>query len=232
MDYPVLILCGGLGTRLRSVVADRPKVLALVDNRPFLARLLDRMIAEGHQDFVLCAGYLAEQIEAFAQSYGHAGIRVIREPEPLGTGGALRFAVQQLHVRGRFAALNGDTFFSGSVQQLMQVSMEQGDLPALAVTEVQQADRYGQVVMKGNRIVRFEEKRAGLMPPIRINAGVYALQAEAFLAPNLPDSFSLERTMFPVWAEQGWLLGRFYPDAVFLDMGTPEDYARAAEVMR
>src|SRR5438094_528454 len=92
-----VILAGGLGTRLRSAVADRPKVMAEVCGRPFLAHLLDQLAGQGVRRVVLCTGYRGEQVEAaFGDAYGALALDYSPEPEPLGTGGALRLALPRV----------------------------------------------------------------------------------------------------------------------------------------
>src|SRR5437899_2628493 len=104
------ILVGGLGTRLRGIVADRPKVLAEVRGRPFLAYLLDQLVASGFQDVVLCTGYRSEQVkEVFGDGYGPLRIVYSEETVPLGTAGALRLALPLLQSE-TILVMNGDSF--------------------------------------------------------------------------------------------------------------------------
>src|ERR1041384_4288401 len=110
-DITAAVLAGGFGTRLRSVVADRPKVLAEIGGRPFLSYLFEQLAANGCRSVVLCTGYLGEQVyRIYGEQYGSLGLRYSQEAQPLGTGGALRFAL------GQFASdpvlvLNGDSFY-------------------------------------------------------------------------------------------------------------------------
>ena len=230
---PIVVLCGGLGTRLRTAVADRPKVLADVAGLPFLAHLLDRLAAQGAQRIVLSAGYRADQIVAFLNAAPAPGLDVtlVAETEPLGTGGALRFARDASRLVGPFLALNGDTFFSGDLAHLASA---RGDAPvALAVVRVPDVRRYGSVQFDeaagaaGAPVTAFEEK--GRTGSGWINAGAYALSADSLdvLAPGQPASF--EREVLVGLTGQARAVP--YPAATFLDIGTPDDYARAARFL-
>jgi D-glycero-alpha-D-manno-heptose 1-phosphate guanylyltransferase len=237
---PVVVLCGGRGTRLAGFVSDRPKVLADVAGRPFLAHLLARLAAQGARCVILAAGFRADQVEAFVADRSPDGldVTVVTEPGPLGTGGALAFALAAAGLAGPglaepVLALNGDTFFSGALATLAAL---RGDAPvALAVVRVPDAGRYGAVRFDGDatadaapgRVTAFEEK--GADGPGWINAGAYALApgALAGVAPGTAASF--ERDVLP------GLVGRAvavpFPAAAFLDIGTPDDYARAARFL-
>lgn len=229
---PAVVLCGGLGTRLRPVVADRPKVLAEVAGRPFLGWLLDHLCAQGARAVVLAAGHLADQIEAFVAANAPAGldVRVVVEPQPLGTGGALRFAADAGRLAGPFLALNGDTFFSGALAQLAEARRQHDAPAALALVRVPDVARYGAVRFDEGTgaVAAFEEK--GAAGPGWINAGAYAVAPTALvgLAPGVKASF--ERDVLPALVGRG-LVAVPFPDAAFLDIGTPEDYARAPWVL-
>ena len=229
---PVVILCGGLGTRLRPIVDDRPKVLAHVAGQPFLAHLLGQLVHVGAADIVLSAGHLAEQIEEFAASSAPAGlaVRVVTEPVPLGTAGALRFATDAAGIEGDIIALNGDTFFSGSLRRLAEELGRPGTRASMAVVQVSDTTRYGAVrfVEATGAVLAFDEK--GVAGPGWINAGAYALSPEvlAHLPPGEPSS--LERDVLPRLMGAG-LRAVPYTDALFLDIGTPADYARADSIL-
>ncbi|NNF57900.1 MAG: NTP transferase domain-containing protein [Rhodothermaceae bacterium] len=238
---PVVILAGGLGTRLRSVVADRPKVLAPVAGQPFLGHLLRRLAAEGVHDVVLSTGYLGEQIAAFVETHAPEDVRVrcVQETTPLGTGGALAHAARHAGLDTPFVAMNGDTFFGGAVITLVEAHRNApGAEATLALARVTHADRYGRVLFAASpddpvRVTGFAEKdTAGTgEKPVWINAGVYVLAPSVLgsIPPN--EKVSLERVVFPELVARGTLWARRFPDAPFLDIGTPEDYARAAEAI-
>ncbi|MEO0558036.1 MAG: nucleotidyltransferase family protein [Bacteroidota bacterium] len=232
MMSPAIVLAGGLGTRLRSVVADRPKVLAPVAGEPFLVHLLRQLERSGVREIMLATGHGGDQVEAFLASstQGDMVVRCVREEEPLGTGGALAFAMREAGIDRPFFALNGDTFFSGDLRQL-EASMAP---VTLALSRVPDAQRFGRVTLATGddpvRITGFEEKGAAT-GPAWINAGVYRIDPGA-LADIEPDTFvSLERDVMPQLVARGELAGVRFPEASFLDIGTPEAYDRAADVL-
>jgi len=222
-----VILAGGLGTRLRSVVADRPKVLAEVRGRPFLAYLLDQLTAAGVSDVVVCTGYLGDQLEAaFHDSYRGTSLRYCREPLPLGTAGALRLALPMVQ-SDPVLVMNGDSFCHADLNDLYRWHHARKARATLLVTEVSDTRRYGRVHVDAHqRVRRFEEK--GEMPgPGWINTGIYLLTQEVLRAIPTDAAVSLEREVLPAWIDRG--LYAYPGDGVFLDIGTPEAYARAEQ---
>ena len=224
-DVTAVILAGGLGTRLRSVIADRPKVLAEVRGRPFLAYLLDQLAAAGSSTVVLCTGYCGEQIfRAFGDSYGSLRLLYSEERTPLGTAGALRAAL------GRFGsdpvlALNGDSYCSLDLQKYWDWHCTRRAQVSLALARVPDCERYGQVsVDVDGRIREFAEKRQGVGAGW-INAGIYFLNHE--LLQSIPEekNVSLEHDIFPRWIGRG--LHGYFNQGRFLDIGTPDALAMA-----
>lgn len=219
-----MVLAGGLGTRLASCVADRPKVLAPVDGEPFLARLLDQLAAAGCARAILCTGHLAEQIE---REFGgeHAGIELVhaREPVPLGTGGALRHALPLLRDRAALV-VNGDSYCDLDLGNFVAFARTRPDTPALVATAVADTGRYGALQLDADRRVQSFGEKAGRGPGW-INAGIYWLPARvlALLPPGR--SCSLEREVLPELLPGG--LRAFCTEAAFLDIGVPSAYAAA-----
>ncbi|MEM7786522.1 MAG: sugar phosphate nucleotidyltransferase [Bacteroidota bacterium] len=231
MPLPAIVLAGGLGTRLRSVVADRPKVLAPVAGAPFLAHLLRHLGAEGISEVVLATGHLGEQVAEFVEGGVPGGMRVrcVQEEQPLGTGGAVAFAARSAGLRGPVLALNGDTFFGGRLGALAAAHPEAAVTMALA--HVDDASRYGRVVLDRDRVAAFEEKREGAGPAL-INAGVYVLSPGVLDGIEAGAFVSLERDVFPGLVGAGQIRAVAFPEAAFLDIGTPDDFARAEAVLR
>lgn len=219
------ILAGGLGTRLRSVVADRPKVMAQVNGKPFLAYLLEQLSTAGCRSVVLCTGYLGEQIEAaFGAQYAGLKLFYAREPQALGTAGALRFALPLL-TSDPVIALNGDSYCDADLQAYWHWYCEGQPVASLLLTEVGNASRYGSVLIDAEtRVRQFCEKSAN-MGPGSINAGVYILRRAVLEMVPLDKMVSLEYDFFPKLVGQG-LMG-FVTQGRFLDIGTPEDFALA-----
>ncbi len=220
------VLAGGMGTRLRSVVADRPKVLATVHNRPFLAYLLDQVAGAGVRETVLLTGYMADLVQQqFGSKYVGMDLSYSEEPEPLGTAGALRNALPLL-TRPTVLVLNGDSYCDLDLTTYFERHQNSGAEISLALTAVPDASRFGKVRLSSeDRVVGFEEKQANAGPGW-INAGVYLLGRRLIEEIPATGALSLERDLFPMWAAAGRCLG-FKTTGKFLDIGTPKSYAEA-----
>ncbi|MCS7082753.1 MAG: nucleotidyltransferase family protein [Bacteroidetes bacterium] len=234
-ELSAIVLAGGLGTRLRSVLGGRPKVLAPIAGRPFLDYLLRHLRAQGVRRVFLSTGFGAEQLEAFVGDGSAWGLSLtsIRDPEPLGTGGAIAHVFSRIPDLRRSFVLNGDTFFTGSLRRLLEEHLDRPDAQAtIALVRSEQTDRYGSVRINAqdHRVEAFIEK-ASAIGPAWINAGVYVL--ERSFAARIAESgpCSLEWDVFPRWVGRG-LYGVPFPEAAFLDIGTPEDYARAEAFLK
>ncbi|MCI0455432.1 MAG: nucleotidyltransferase family protein [Gemmataceae bacterium] len=225
IDIPALILVGGLGTRLRSVLPDRPKALAPVAGRPFLSYLFDQLQAAGLRRAVLCTGYQAHQVEAtFGPRYGALVLTYSREEAPLGTGGALRLALPKLDAEEALV-LNGDSYVDYPLAEFHAWHREHGFAGSLLLTWTEDTARFGTVeVDAAGRIRAFREKQ-GLARPGWINAGIYLLARRLLEALPAGRPVSLEREAFPAWLAGG--LGGPVRRAAFLDVGTPESLAQA-----
>jgi NDP-sugar pyrophosphorylase family protein len=224
-----VLLVGGLGTRLRPAVPSLPKPLASVGERPFLELLVRQLGAQGIRQLVMCTGYLAEQIEETLRDGSGLGgtIEYSREATPMGTAGALKLAQRFIQAESEFLVLNGDSFLEIDFAELLSFHRKHGSLATISVVPVQNASRYGVVqVGADGRVLGFTEKTGENAPGI-INAGVYVF-ANAVLA-QLPEGpASLERDVFPQLLEQG--VYAFEQQGLFIDIGTPDDYARAGRM--
>ena len=217
-----IILAGGLGTRLRSVVSDRPKVLATVNGRPFLAYLLHRCVTLGIQRVVLATGYMAEAIEtAFGNRFESLELVYSVESEPLGTGGALRKAAAHVQTP-TVLAMNGDSYCTADLAAFA-AWYQQG--AALMLVQSDDAARYGSVqVDSTTRVKRFSEK---VMARGWINSGIYILPTALLSGIPADQPVSLEREVFPQWVEKGNVYG-YQSTGQLLDIGTPSAYAQAS----
>ncbi len=229
-ETTALILAGGLGTRLRAVVSDRPKVMASVAGHPFLSYLLQQVAEAGLSRVVLCTGYLAEQVrEELGESLFGLEIDYSMESAPLGTGGAIRLALDRVP-SSPVLVMNGDSFCETQLANLF-VAYDQAltrcPTPAvLTLAEVPDTLRYGRVEADSqNRIVAFREK--GISGPGKVNAGIYLLHRS--LIESLPsgESLSLERDLFSKWLAAGMLFAHPATVKRFIDIGTPESYQEA-----
>ena len=228
-DLPALLLVGGMGTRLRSAVPSTPKALASVGNQPFLQLLVRQLRAQGIRRLVLCTGYLADQIEeAFGdgRAFG-VEISYSREPVPLGTAGAVKLARPRLNAAPDFLVMNGDSFLQADLRDLIRFHYEHEGLVSMAVLPVPNAQRYGSVrVGAGSRVFGFTEKTDAVAPAL-VNAGVYIFKQDIF--GYIPEGqASLERDVFPRLLDNGVYAQEQH--GMFIDIGTPEDYARAQEL--
>jgi NDP-sugar pyrophosphorylase family protein len=229
IDIPALILAGGQGTRLPSVLPETPRVLTQVGGRPFLAHLLDWLADGGVREVILCTGYRAEQItRAFSARYRDMFLYYSWEPQPLGTGGALRRALGLTHAE-TVLALNGESFVCCDLTAFMAWHQSRGFAGSLAVAEVGNAAQLTTVrVNEGGAIQSFEEKR-GRCEPGWVNGGVSLLSRR--LLESLPEgrTTSLKREALPAWLAGG--LGGYLSSGTFLDIRTPQSLAQAEALL-
>ena len=226
-----LILAGGLGTRLASVVRDRAKPVADVDGRPFLAYILAHVAKlKEVRRAILCVGHLADSVEsAFGPRFGRLALAYSREERPLGTGGALRLAITRMGLRAPLLAMNGDTWFPVALDRLVGFHRTERPAATLAVARVPDSARFGAVRISGTRVDGFDEK--GEAGPGWINGGIYILGTGALdRVKRAPAAFSLEREVLPALAQAG-RLAAYRSRSRFIDIGIPEDYARARRLL-
>ncbi|MFC1633242.1 nucleotidyltransferase family protein [Planctomycetota bacterium] len=222
-DINAVILAGGFGTRLQSVVSDKPKVLAEVSGRPFLTYLLDQIASAGIRQVVICVGYMAEKIrDCLGETYGPLSISYSYEDEPLGTGGALRLALP--HVSSdTVLVMNGDSYIDVHLSAYASWFFPKNGRAALLLTRVPDAARYGRVILNENEgIVAFKEKQEDSGTGW-INAGVYLIKRSLIASIPMGMPYSLEREFFPSLAGKDLFGCR--TEGRFIDIGTPESYA-------
>jgi D-glycero-alpha-D-manno-heptose 1-phosphate guanylyltransferase len=220
----LLVLAGGLGTRLKTAVADVPKALAPVGGVPFLQVQIEQWLAQGLHEFTFLLHHQAEQIIAFlkAQQTGplkNCSVNWVVEPTLMDTGGAIAYAVGELDIKDNFLMTNADTWLGGGIFELLKATS-----PAMAVVSLPNVSRYGQVYFdQDSRVTAFVEKK-GLNQAGWINAGLYHLDSGLFK--NWDGSrFSLERTLFAELVQSHSL--RAIPLNIdFIDIGVPDDYHR------
>ena len=223
-----LVLVGGKGTRLRPLTTEIPKpILTLVD-RPFLGYMIDWLGSHGVDEVVLACGFMPDQLEEVLGD-GHSGgprIRYLVEPEPLGTGGAIKFALPELD--DRFFALNGDVLTDLDLSALWKMHIERDARASLGLYPVEDPTGYGLVDLAGDgRVLDFHEKpEPGHAGPGLINAGTYVLDKSAF--DDVPEGreVSIEREIFPTLVENGLFGLRL--DGYWMDIGTPDRYLEAS----
>ena len=223
-----IILAGGFGTRLQGVVKDVPKPMAPVNGRPFLTYILDYLIEYQYNKVILSVGYLHEKIEAyFGNQYKSLEIDYAVETEPLGTGGGILFAMSKC-VTDNVLVINGDTMFKVDLAEFEQFHAEKNALLSIVLREVEDVSRYGSVTIgNDNLIVLFAEKQVTFGRGY-INGGVYLINRELFRKYPQPQKFSFEKDLMTRFYRQE-LFYAMPSDGYFIDIGIPEDYARAQQ---
>jgi D-glycero-alpha-D-manno-heptose 1-phosphate guanylyltransferase len=213
-----IVLAGGFGSRLKEVVNDVPKPMAIVNGKPFLHYVLEHLSLNGITSVVLSVGYKREIIKAFFRKhYLQMDIHYAVETEPLGTGGAIKLGLEKIKGEHCFV-LNGDTLFD---VELNQLSATANDSCILATKEVENASRYGTLdIDEANNILVFKEKEEAAKG--WINGGVYLIN-KAIFDGKLPSSFSFEKVILPQLAQKGKLKA-VKASGYFKDIGIPEDY--------
>jgi NDP-sugar pyrophosphorylase family protein len=219
------VLCGGEGTRLRSVVADRPKSMALISGTPFLQLLLERLGSRGVDDVVLGTGYMAEKIERYFGDGKQFGLRIrySREHEPRGTGGALKLA--EPLISDPVLVLNGDSYVEWDFVPVLELFKTKDADLVIALQAVADVTRYGSVALdQDGRVTQFVEKGVAAGPGL-INAGVYLLRKQIVRGLPAGTAISLEKEVFPRLLDR-----RVYGlvcTGLFIDIGIPDDLRRA-----
>lgn len=220
-----IILAGGLGTRLRSVVSDVPKCMADVAGRPFLEYILEDLLQEGCSHAVLAVGYKHEIIKSyFGASYKGLQISYSTENEPLGTGGAIKLALN--HIKGNSALIvNGDTLFRINYNALREDFELGNPVIAIAAKKVQDSSRSGSLFLNDqNRIIGYQEKAEN--EEVFINGGIYLINKQQFGLLDFPEKFSFEKD-FLEKLYQNQLMVASPQEGYFIDIGIPADYQRA-----
>lgn len=224
-DITAVILAGGLGTRLRPAVFDKPKVLAEVCGLPFLSYLLDQLCRAGAREVILCTGYMRDMVQKiYGDTYKSLHLLYSLEDEPLDTGGAIRLAAP-LFKSDVVLVMNGDSYIDADLCSYVGWFFEKDRQASILLARVSETGRYGMVkVEKDESILAFEEKGVA-RGASWINAGVYLLKKLLLRSFPLGKSFSLERELFPSLVGKG-LFGHQCRGR-FIDIGTPESYAAA-----
>lgn len=222
----LLVLAGGFGTRLQSVVSEVPKALAPVGSVPFLHLQIEHWKSQGISSFAFLLHHQADLIIGFLQQEQKIGVlkncevQCLVEPMPMDTGGAVAYAVEQLGLTGNFLVTNADTWIGTSISDVMREKA-----PAMAVVELSDAARYGRVQFDvQHRVTAFQEKSSESQGSGWINAGMCQLNAASFKEwDHLP--FSLERVTFPAMVARRELKAVAL-QVEFIDIGVPDDYYR------
>lgn len=223
----VIVLAGGLGTRLAGVVPDRPKCLADINGFPFLYYLCSYIGKYPVNRVVFSVGFRSEMVKAYLESISNElpfTYCFADEDKPLGTGGAVLNAIQYTQTEDVFV-MNGDTLFDVNLQDLYSFQNETKSDCTLSLKPMTQADRYGLVQLNSDHSVcGFEEKKAGSSG--LINGGVYCVFRKAFESAPFPEVFSFEKDYLEKFISERNFYG-YVQDRYFIDIGIPEDYEKA-----
>lgn len=226
-----LILCGGVGSRLRPVISDRPKGLAPVHGRPFLDILVEDLTQQGFRRIIFCVGHFKEQIIARYQARNDAEYLFSRENVPLGTGGAVQNALPLIR-SNTFLVMNGDSRCHIDFSEFYQFHLDKAAEVSFVLTESKNRHDGGAVsIDRTQQVSRFSEKPSPQAHKRLINAGIYLAQIDAMEIQNTPPPFSLEYDVFPVLVKTKPCFG-FVIKSQLVDIGTPERYRKANENWR
>jgi D-glycero-alpha-D-manno-heptose 1-phosphate guanylyltransferase len=232
MSTAMIILAGGLGTRLRSAVPDLPKCMAPVNGKPFLVYVMEGFIQQGITDYILSLGYKSEAVIDYLEQHTFSvpvNLQYSIEQEPLGTGGAVKKALSLTNGK-EVLVTNGDTLFTADVSQLQAFHQSRQADCTLALKPMFNFDRYGVVALdEEGRITLFKEKQ--WYEQGNINGGLYLLNKEIFLSHALPEKFSFEKDYLEAYTLKAQLYGQVQ-EAYFIDIGIPEDYERAGKELK
>ncbi len=223
-----IVLAGGLGTRLRTIISDRPKVLAPIAGRPFLDFLLEYLAHDHMERIVLSVGYQKEQIRnRYGRRFGDMVIDYSEEERPLGTGGAIQKSLSLCESENLFV-LNGDSIFLVPLGAVADFHQQKAATATLAVRKVSEGNRYGGITFdREGRVRGFREK--GLTGPAYVNGGIYCLhrpRMEKVCEKWIPP-FSIERDIFPALVRGSADLCAFPSEAFFIDIGVPDSWKAA-----
>ncbi|MEM4259550.1 MAG: sugar phosphate nucleotidyltransferase [Candidatus Pacearchaeota archaeon] len=222
-----LILAGGFGTRLSSVVKGIPKPMAPVMGRPFLEYQLNFLKKNGIKDIILAVHYLSSSIKSYFGNGHRFGVDITYSEEsiPLGTGGAIKNAERFLE--DKFLVLNGDSYSKINLEELIQSHNSKNVVATLALTKLPSEEivHYGGIVLENNQIKSFSEKSKGTQ---LANRGIYVMNNQIFEYILPEKKISLEEQIFPCLAEKNLLSG-YYIDGPFIDIGRPETFAKFKE---
>lgn len=221
---PVIILAGGFGTRLQTILNGLPKPLANINGKPFLFFLLKNLVEEGFNDFVFSLHFKAEMIIEVVKSFQtnilkNCKLRFVVEPTPMGTGGAISYINTLYEMEEIFVVVNADTWIESGYRLV-----NSSDENVMAVVKVEDTSRYGIVLFDNNLMINeFIEKKENQGEGF-INAGIYKLNKKHFSNWN-GQPYSIETSLFPDLVKQTKLKAAIL-NTSFIDIGVPDDYNR------
>lgn len=220
-----VILAGGYGKRLRPLVSDRPKPMANICGKPFLDYQIRFLRKQGIRDILMCVGYMHDEIIKYFRNGEDYSVHIEYsiEEQPLDTGGAIKHVLQL--VNENFFLLNGDTIANVNLNSMSNFHKEKNSDITIALVELNNNPRYGHVqIDTDSRILSFSEKNNVLHKSL-VNAGIYLMEKNSINWNILPDTFSLEKNLFPKLILSKKVFGFKFRD-YFIDIGVPTDYMK------
>jgi D-glycero-alpha-D-manno-heptose 1-phosphate guanylyltransferase len=222
MLHDILILAGGFGTRLKEISGGIPKALMPVGQKVFIDFIFNWLQLFKVSRVILSLHYRAELFQKYISEHSFPfNIETVIEPYPLGTGGAIKYAIHKIKASNPFFVLNGDTYVNVNLGHMQDFFYKMNFQAMIGLSRIAKSDRYGLVQFDGYRAVGFYEK--GSLTEGWVNNGIYILKKELFL--GLPEKFSIEKDLFPQLVKKHKLFV-FPTESVFYDIGIPEDYHR------
>jgi NDP-sugar pyrophosphorylase family protein len=223
-SLPLYVLAGGLGTRLQSVLGGAPKALASVNGRPFLSFQIENWLKQGIRSFVFLLHYQADVLVDYLKSEENkllkdSDVQFSVEPQPMGTGGAVAYAIKQMDLVGDFLLVNADTWIGSGIVEMMNAPS-----PSILVIKSKNTSRYGEVIFNERQIVTAFLEKNTKSNIGWINAGIGRMNSSFFINWN-EQPFSLEEYTFPHLVEKKALIA-VNCDTDFIDIGVPKDYLR------
>lgn len=223
-----IILAGGFGTRLKEIIKEVPKPMALINGRPFLEYQINYLKYFGVKRVIMSVGYKYEFISShFKNEFNNIEIDYAIEEEPLGTGGGIQLALNKIKDT-QALVVNGDTLFEVDIVKFFNFFKDNNADMCLALRKLDDVSRYGTVeINQDNEIFAFKEKKQNNKEGY-INGGVYILKKNIFEDTSLDEKFSLEKDFFEAYIDKKQMFG-YLSDDYFLDIGIPEDYNKAQD---
>jgi D-glycero-alpha-D-manno-heptose 1-phosphate guanylyltransferase len=222
-----VILAGGFGTRLKSIVSDRPKALAELSGRPFIEFQLEWLIQQGITNVTIAVHHMAEQLQAFVEQWDNKKINLstVYEHEPLGTGGALVNVIREKEIRGNVLVINGDTLFKFDIEPAQNLFENNLSKVVLVGSEVQDASRFGTMKIQNSFVCSFHQA-TGIVESGIVSSGAYIMHSSLLMDKELKP-FSLEYDFFPELAIERKLMTYVVDSSKgFFDIGTPDSYKK------
>jgi D-glycero-alpha-D-manno-heptose 1-phosphate guanylyltransferase len=226
-----IILVGGKGTRLKSILTDRPKPMAIVAGKPFVEWIVLLLQRQGIQRIVMCTGHLSEVVEAYFADRHNFGVEITfsKDPFPLGTGGAIRHSLKQT-VSEHLLVLNGDSYRYFDCSKLLTLHRKKNARASMCLTQVEDCSRFGSVrIDENNMILEFVEKDQTSARGL-VNSGIYLFEREIIERFPKDKKFSLEHELFPQLIGKG--LYGFLFSGDFIDIGTPESFVISEDFLK